>query len=362
LFLLVSACDINDQTNDYDDTSDVNNIVSISNTTDHYFPFKPGSTIRNAVRIDDSLFISGRYGNEPLLGIAHFEISEDNDINISSTTMIDIEAPKDIVYGIAAGGDGYFYVLRSVVSDDLFTNINYSNDVNSDSYYLIQKYSTNGELIDQMTFDIEGEDIIFGIAIGSNGEIAIYGATHVSLLQWGGEIVNSEKFNGNSYILTVVNNIKGFIISVYDTHSRITRYYTADNDTGAFSEIKSASKNDTGITFESIWSWDRSENDTNSSDQPSYENILQQVSFSEDGFNHLGITTKTQGFADEYIVDNGFRFFTLCLETGVYENLFRWNFNNNDVASCLFVIRFSESILMYALNNSEYIVLRNTGT
>jgi len=326
--------------------------VLVSDTTQYYYPFESGSIVRSIVSLDNNILLLGTRGDELLLGIANYEIAEDGSVSISDTSMIDIGMTDAAipVHGLAAGGDGNFYVLLSELSMDAAGVANSASNLNSECYCVIQKYSDSGMFLEQMIFENLYNDIT-GISIGYNGEIIIYGSSFVSLLHWNEDIVHTEVINGSRYVLSVVLNRNGFVASVHDFQSRITRFYLISTETGAFSEIISASMYDEGYKKEKRFL------NPNTDKFFNFFNPIELVYNNEDGFNRLGIITRTQGHDYEYIVDDGFRFYTLWLDTGVYEKLYQWNYNLNDPYSCTSVSRLSESIFAYTVSTGDYLVI-----
>jgi len=78
---------------------------------------------------------------------------------------------------------------------------------------------------------------------------------------------------------------------------------------------------------------------------------------SESKINTFGIITHTQGLYDEYIFNDGFRFFGFNPNTGDLESLHHWNYDKNAMRACVSVSRIDEKMFIFAINNSAYLVI-----
>jgi len=327
----------------------------VSESMAYYYPFDNESIVHGVVRLGNTLLIAGSKGNEPLLSVASYMFNSDGEISIEAVKS-SLNLPDSDICGITAGGDGLFYVIiRHKDSSDKSNNVLLPQTGNKITYSIL-RYSENGLFVNQMELTSMTNDLIHGIAVGSNGEIALYGSSYVSLLNRNNEVVHTEYTDNNAYVLSVIYSKEGLIASVFDFNRSTTRYYLVDSTTGVFSEFEAASMNDEGLTLRD-WIWD-SENMGTDWSTTSPDSMLRAVRDNEDGFNRLGVMTNTQGLHDELVVNDGFRLFSLCLDSGVYKKLLQWNNDLNNAHKCKYVSRLSETVYIFSLSNRNHLIIK----
>jgi len=328
LLVSISACDRSAPNYDNDASDEIM----------QYTPFNDDSHISGVTRLHNTLLISGEQEGKAILGIIDFELLSDGSISINETDIINKGTEKAIIHGVSTDGDSYFYVLFSEESD---------------VWHTLQKLSDKGELLDEMIITDLTNATVRGIAIGLSGEIIIYGVSFISIYTWNESVLYTKNIDSNSAVLSVVSHNNELIASIYELENRITRYYSIDVDIGSFNELSVANKNE-DLLERMDWDWDVEAMGTGwAAAKP--ESWLQAVSKNEDGFNRLGIDTKTQGFDNKFIVNDGFRFFSLNLDTGVYDKLFQWNDDTNRAYTCLSVIQISNDAFIYTIHNSNHL-------
>ena len=348
LIFALSACKSSSDDEPYSDNDLLSEDSMLHSQSIKHYPFAPGSTVVSVVRLDNSLMMAGANGNNLLLGVADYVIEGEKGVIISDTRQINLNESGVIgfgaIYGIAAGGDRAFYVLAGELPG-VYTNGNNSTNTAHHVNISILKYTDSGELLERLRLIEWHDEIINGIAVGSDGEIIIYGSSYISLLNWNGEIVNTEYVDRNSFVLSVALCGERLIASVYEITNRKTHYFLINSVNGALSEFEAASKNDHGLV---LGNWFGVQGpDTN----------LRAVSLNYEGFNRLGITSVTQGLGNEFFVNDGFRFFALNLDAGVYEKLYQWNYELDKTYSLRYVSRISETFFVYTVSNGEYLIV-----
>jgi len=353
LIILLAGCERNayEQTNE--NSSNVEIHLSTSDAAMYMRPFELGSIVSGAVSLENRLFISGINGDEPLLGVVEFAVSDNGDIELSETNRIE-NVDGFRILGITTGGDGYFYVLLGNPNPTLF-----SNQI-SDGQLIVQKYTSSGEFLDQMEIQNWSHRSVNGLGVGEDGVIVIHGSTYASFLHWNQEKHYTKNFSDGIVLLAITQSGGNFVAEVHNALRRNTSYYLVDGY-GTFSLLDAASINDYEIFpegfnyIESLGLYFTSANLT--------EQIIRSVSQSELGINSLGVVTQSQGFFDGHIVNDGFRFIALCLNTGNREKLHHWNYSlaMNDIRSCLSVSRIHENILAYTIRNQEFLFFANIG-
>jgi len=197
--------------------------------------------------------------------------------------------------------------------------------------------------------------MFFGIAVGSKGEIILYGSSFISLFDSKGNLINKEDINGSRYILTTTLVGNMLVVSVFEFHDQLTRYYLINHDSGSLTELEKAIQNHKIITLEPWW-WIPSIEKYFSTHEPG-DSIELQISKIEDGFNRLGIITQTQNIGNELLVNDGFRFFSLCFESGEYTLRFQWNHDLNKTNYCTSVVVYSDEILIYTKRNDTFLTI-----
>ena len=349
LLSTLSACNKNMNEEQFGDNSLFDGDVMLYSHGGKYYPFEQGNKVLSVVSSGSHLMIVGSNGDSPLLGIAEYGIESDNSVIISDTVQMNLKETGLVgsvaIYGITTGGDGLFYVLVGELHGERTNGINSMSSANQQMSISILRYTASGEFLERIEISEWHSDIVNGIAVGSNGEVVIHGGSYISLLNLNGDIVKTINMDRNSFVLSVSLCGESLIASVHEITNRKTRYFLINSVSGDFSEFEEASINDYGLV---LGNWFGVQGP---------DTIVRAVSLNSDGFNRLGIMSITQGLGNDYIVNDGFRFFTLNLDTGIYEKLYQWNYELNDIYSLKYLSRLSENVFAHTVSNGEYLII-----
>lgn len=76
--------------------------------------------MKDVSRLGNKLLLSAA-GDENRLGIADYTVADSGRVSVSAAELVALDAPNDtneaVIYDIAAGGDGLFYVLTGNAPD-----------------------------------------------------------------------------------------------------------------------------------------------------------------------------------------------------------------------------------------------------
>lgn len=320
LCLSLTACAGESETTQPRDTALAENRMWVTKTSEVY-PLAPGSTITGIARLGGNLLIAGHdRDSRPVLGLASCTAGSGEAVSIGDAKTIPLDEPEAVdetaIYGITAGGDGFFYVLTG---ESPATWINDRGErVKNDQYegrYSILKYSETGEFSDRMKLTGWQGGHAAGIAVGDHGEISLYGSMYISLLTWDGGVIRTESVDDGSFVLSVSLCGSGLIASVHEVSKARGTYYLIDGKSGLLSELEARGE---------------------------YEE------FTVD----LGNWSVTQGLGGEYIVNDGNSFYVLDFDGGTCQKLFQWNQAQNN-SECTYACRLSENTFVYTGDGRE---------
>lgn len=264
--------------------------------SENYYPFPGGYTVGDISRIGNKLLVSGTGAEGNALGIADYTVENSGRVSISSAQFIALDAPNEaneaVIYDIAAGGDGYFYVLTGNERES------YSGD------FAILRYSQEGVFQDKMTIEGFFDETEGGlsIAVGIEGEIVLMGIDYVYFLLWQGTPTNKQTIERASFTCASSTK-KGIVLSIYNFTLDASPFYLIDPKTGDMSNL----------------------------------NITNPVNPAEDvdGFKLVwgGSLSLCQGLNGEYISNSGNSFVLFDFDNDSYQELLRWNYTSANISS-----------------------------
>ena len=252
------------------------------------YPFPAGCTVRRAARIGNRLLIAGYSDGTPVLGTVDITLSPDGTAAFGETKMLALDTVSpynESLKGIAAGGDGCFYLLTGehapvyMHKDELRTNDAYQGRL------AVTKLSPAGETLDRMEINGWPEDSCYGLAVDAAGRIYVLGADYVASFEWGNDdiaIVKKPDCTMNSIALTA----QGVVISLWERSGN--RYYLLDSP----QTLKELAFEDPG-------------------DEPCVS---------------AGNMTMCQGLDGEYIISSNSRFAACDVASGAVRELYQWDY------------------------------------
>ena len=276
--------------------------------TEKAYPLEAGCTVGGVARLGNTLLIKSYRNEEALLAMAEFTLTPGERLSLSAARPVALDEPEAAdeasIYGITAGGDGYFYVLTGETPEQMFTE-DFEEIRNEDfqGNFSILKYSQDGEFIDRLKISawperrqLTGLVDVTGLAVGSEGELYLFGGFYVALLNWEGERLHTEYIDEmSSSIIGAALTEKGVVFSVWSNSSFGTIYYLADRD-GTLSQIETGEMDRDLLTA---------------------------------GF------TDCQGLNGEYIMDTGYDFVQYDFDSGTYETILNWNMSQTSINSAV---------------------------
>jgi len=172
-----------------------------------------------------------------------------------------------------------------------------------------------------------------------------------------GDVIQNERIDGNRYILNISPINNEFVASVYEFHNQITLYYLINSETGLLTELENAIWDDErNILPLEPFGWLVYIDKYFGYKDPNISTV-NYVKDNIDGFNRLGIITSTQTIGSKLLINDGFRFTELCIETGSINALYQWNTEFHEVNICSSVIRLSENIIAYTTKNNDSVLI-----
>lgn len=186
--------------------ADTETLQFYSETT---YPLPGGYAIAGISRLDNCLLLAGNGDNGAALGFTEYSLSDAGRASLSETKIVDLENPDMAVYGTAAGGGNYFYVLAGA-----------RNGEAAEGKFSLLCYSQEGELQNSLPLTCGPDASIDGIQVGDGGEIVLYGVmrgeggytSFVSSFSAQGEPVHTELLDGR-FILSSALCTKGIVFS-----------------------------------------------------------------------------------------------------------------------------------------------------
>lgn len=260
--------------------------------TELLYPMPDGISQRGVVRIDDKLLLYGGKKGEPSLGLMSYAIAEDGSVSFSDVELLSFGESGDLdetmIYGICAGGDGYFYVLSGEYPPLYMRNGEYCTNDEYSGKIKIFRYSTSGERVAEKAIDSWPYDDAFEICVDADGNIYIYGNYYVSVLTWDGESAKNIDLPDRS-IYSIQLCFAGVVLSV------------SGDDDAEYLRVGP----DGSLTELSISSGD----------------------YERDRVNlYVGCWSQCQGLNGEYILDVNSAYWSCDFESGKAEELFQWSY------------------------------------
>lgn len=261
-----------------------NKLVADDNTALQFYsetayPLPGGYAIAGIARLDSCLLLAGNGEDGAVLGFTDYSLTDAGRITLSETRLVDLEDSDVTVYGAAAGGDGYFYVLTGAREGGGLEQGNFS----------LLCYSQEGAKQGSLPLACGPDASIDGVQVGFDGEIILHGYTpgesgyvsFFSLFSAQGEPVHTEVLDGR-FILSSALCAEGVVFSGMTTYTE-GFYVLLDSGNGKLTEL----------------------------DAPSAE-------------GSIGSQSNCQGLDGEYIIDTGERYLEYDIETGKSRELLRW--------------------------------------
>ena len=297
-----------------------------SQYSENYYPFPGGYIVRDVSRIENRILISGAGVEGSILGIADYIVSDSGRVTITAAQIIKLDAPNEeneaVIYDIAAGGDGLFYVLTGNEWES------YAGD------FAILRYSTDGTFKDKMTITDFPENTEGGLslAISANGEMILMGTDYVYSLIWNDTPKNKQTIERTSFTCASTTS-KGIVLSIYNRMLDASPFYLMDPETGIMTRL----------------------------------NITNPINPAEDaeGFKMIwgGSMSLCQGLNGEFISNSGDSFILFDFEKDSYQELLRWNYSSMEISSAcrlsndsfLCVVPESDAMLLVGLEEIPYV-------
>lgn len=285
--------------------------------SESYYPFSGGTTVKDVSRIGSRLLLCGEGAGSSTLAMAEYTVEESGRVSISETQSIALDAPNEaneaVIYDIAAGGDGYFYVLTG------------NEQENDSGDFAVLRYSPEGVFQDKMAIEGFPEETAGGlsIAVGAEGEMVLMGIDYVYFLRWQGTPTNKQTIERASFTCASATD-SGIVLSIYNFTLDASPFYLIDPQSGTMSRLS----------------------------------ITNPVNPAEDakGFKLVwgGSLSLCQGLEGEFISNSGESFVLFDFENDSYEELLQWNFSSADIGSAC---RLTETSFICVSPDSEAMLL-----
>lgn len=175
--------------------------------SDNYYPFPSGYLPFDIARIDNRLMIAAVRDTDYALGIAEYTAAENGRVSLSETETVQLDIPEAeggvIIYSLAAGEDGYFYILAGDAAEEYTGN------------YYILRYTPDGEPdSDKTHISYWPEDMpINAIDAMGDGYIVAHGSNFIAAMYWTGEIVEMKSLEEGDWIASSSVTKNGVVFS-----------------------------------------------------------------------------------------------------------------------------------------------------
>lgn len=293
--------------------------------TQELYPLDPGCIVTGTARLDDTLLIAGESNESaPLLALAGYTVGDDGSVRIGDAVPFSLDEPDAVdeghLYGVCAGGDGFFYVLTGELPAG-YTD----NDgawVENEDYagrYSILRYSPGGELVGRMKLTGWHGASAAGIAVGADGEIVVYGDSYLSLLRWDGDVIHTEKLGEERMVQGVSLCGQGLVASLFEFGTAQGSFYRIDGAIGSLSPLTAVCADNETALYGGSW-------------------------------------PVTQGLDGEYIAAGLGRFYAVDFADESCRELFLWDTAQSG-QECTCVCRLAENTFVYTLPDSERLFL-----
>ena len=309
-------------------------------------PFEDGYVVSGVARLGNNLLFYGepKTGNgetdaaestpapsQPVLGLAGYSVGNDGRVSLSDTEMLALDEPdaadEAMIHAIAAGGDGYFYVLTGEpfgiyenpdfeIGAELFLeNPDYAGR------YSILQYREDGAFVERIRLRDWPYNSVEGIAVDSGGEIALYASGYISFLDRTGAVLQTEEVEDGRWVQSVSHCNAGLIASVHETGQFKGTYYQIDSRNGLLFKLNTPSGSEKYTVDTGNWA-------------------------------------VTQGVEGEFLscytagVYNYQSFYILDFDTESCQEVLRW-YPEKTVEKCTYACRLTEDTFVYTSSNGE---------
>lgn len=285
------------------------------------YPLDPGCTVTGVARLGGNLLVSGEDKNSaPVLGLVGYMVESDGSVSVGDAVSLPLDEPDAVdeghLYGICAGGDGFFYILTGELPA-MYTD-SAGEWVENESYagrYSILQYSEGGELTGRMKLTGWHGGRVEGIAVGAGGEVVLYGDSYFSLLRWNGDVIHTEELGEECIVESVSCCGQGLVASLFEYGTARGEFYRIDSASGNLSPLSAVCPEEEFALYEGNWS-------------------------------------VTQGLSGEYIASDAAGFFAIDFDAEVCAKLF--TLNNQPLNSELpYVCRLSENTFAYTVSGRD---------
>lgn len=269
--------------------------------TKEYEPFAARTTLRGMARIDDAILFSLSEGG-PLndgrrhyLALSTYRMEEDGVLKLSPPRELELdepEAPEEaFLYDVAAGGDGCFYILSGELPETYMLDGELQHNEKRNNSYRVMRCSQSGEMLAVLHFPFFELNNLRGLAALDADHILLYGDEGLALVDSTGQVQRREALEPEGFAVAAQRCGEQLVLSVF-LSSGEGRYVLCDLVSG---ETKA-------------------------------------LPLSED----LEISWKRcQGLAEEFLLEEGGTFSELSPESGMKQEIMRWNFRNEGCAGAI---------------------------
>ena len=219
-----------------DDNS--NPIVVRVESQEEVYPFAEETFIKSIARVESTLLLLADEDNTGRLGLTEYTILEDGHPTISDVKELNISPlpfeGEPIMYAVAAGNDGNFYLLAG-------NNIN-----NASTILVVQRYNRAGEYIDCMEipdWDLLTVDVF---SVGSNGEFVLAVDDTICVYRWADGLL--ERHSGEFRVYSSSMSGAGLIVSTFSTVNHKGQYSLINCETGALENLSLSEDDPSGNT------------------------------------------------------------------------------------------------------------------
>lgn len=210
--------------------------------TEETYPLPVGTVVKSLARIDSSLLLLGEKNGRSLLGLASYEISEDGKPSVSSAREISM-APlpfveETICFSVSAGGDGCFYLLAGSSAEGAPVKL------------VIQKYSAQGEYLDQMEIPDWEQMTVDLFCAGNQGELLLTVDDKIYIYRWQEGLLCPAQEGVTARSASACS--EGIVLSAYrKTDPKHALYLRVNSNTGQLHELPLSDRDpngDSGLT------------------------------------------------------------------------------------------------------------------
>lgn len=319
-----------------------------SANTQELTPFEHGCTVSGVARLGNHLLLRGETRppqaeegkpaaestpapSEPVLGLVSYEVESDGSVRVSDTKLLALDEPEAadeaMIHAIAAGGDGYFYVLTGE-QFGIYKNpdfeIGASLFLENPDYkgrYSVLRYREDGAFLDRIRLRDWPYSSIDGIAVGSDGELVLYESNHICLMDRTGAVLQTEEIEDGYWVQSVSHCGTGLIASIHETSQLQGTYYQINSQSGLLFKLNTPGGYDKYTVDTGNW-------------------------------------TVTQGVDGEFLVFYtrgvySYRsFFVLDFDAGTCQEVLRW-YPEESMEGCTYACRLAESTFVYTRSDGE---------